>query len=191
MTDGVRTLFDEYTASFQRGEHPDPVAYLDRAGDASDELRDMIEAFLETAPPPDPDPALVAAMNAWIAGQAPILELRKARGAPAAEVVATLAAELDVAEPKRRKLARYYNRLENGLLDVTRVDGRVFEALAKALNVNVSDLLFARSAPPASAPAYLRSSREAEEVFEIHLDALVATDPADRDEVDELFEGAG
>lgn len=184
-------MFDEYAASFQRGEHPDPVAYLDRAGDASDELRDMIEAFLETTPPPEPDPALVAAMNAWIDGRAPILELRNARGTPPADVVAVLAAELDIAEPKRRKLARYYNRLENGLLDVTRVDGRVFEALAKALKLNVTDLLFARTAPPAVAAAYLRSSQEAEEVFEIHLDTLVATDPADRDEVDELFEGGG
>ena len=187
MTDGVRELFDEYTTRFHGGEHPDPVAYLDRAGSGHDELRDLIDEFLREAPAPTPTPEMVAAMASWMQGESPVLELRKSRGAKTADVVDVLVAELGLDESRRQKVARYYQRLENGLLDLARVDARVFSALAKALGVRVSDLMFPRRPAATTASAYLRSSDEAEEVFEVLLASRSAVE--ERDEVDELFDG--
>ena len=199
MTDEVRALFDEYTERFHRGEHPDPVAYLERAGGGRDTLVKMIDAFLTDTPPPDPDPAMVAVVDAWMRGESPLLELRKAKGMRPAEVVDALVAGLDLPADKHRKVARYYHRLENGLLDVSRVDARVLTTLAKALGAKLGDLMFgaarpafphppAAAAPASAGGAYLRSSAEAEEVLEIRISAFDAG-PDDRDEVDDLFEG--
>lgn len=189
MIGEVRELFDEYTARFARGEHPDPVAFLDRAGDQRDDLRELIDGFLRTAPAPAPTPEMVEVVESWIRGESPLLELRRRKGATHNEVVDTLVADLEINVSKREKVARYYHRLESGLLDVARVDGRVFMALAKALGIRVTDLAFPSPVTADTfAAAYLRSSDEAEEVSE----ALRASRDrsVERDEVDELFEGA-
>lgn len=187
MTERVSKLFDDYTASFGRGEHPDPVAYLDQAGADADELRELIDEFLVTAPAPKPTPEMVAVMAAWTRGESPLLELRRSKGATTAGVVDALVAELGIDQTKRRKVARYYHRLESGLLDLARVDGRVFSALAKALGVTMSALSFAGRPAELATGAYLRSSDEAEEVLEVRLHSL--DEAEERDEVDELFEG--
>ena len=187
-TERVSKLFNEYTASFARGEHPDPTAYLADAGEGVNTLRELIDGFLQTASAPAADPGLVAMFDAWIEGRSPLLELRTRKGATRGDVVDALAAELGIDASKRTKLARYYHLLETGLLNVSRIDARVFTALAKALGARVSDLVFPGPPATAAAGAYLRSSDEAEEVLEVRLDSLDAS--AERDEVDDLFCGS-
>ena len=187
MAEEARDLLLDFEARFARGEHPDPRPYLERAGDGADELRDLLDRFLRTAPAPPADPALVAMFDAWAKGEPPLLELRCSRGVKQTQVVAALMRDLAIAEPRRSKVARYYQRLETGLLDAARVDGRVFTALAKALGAKLSDFVLARSPSPAVADAYLRSSAEAEELLEVRVASL--DEMAERDEVDDLFDG--
>ena len=185
MTERVSKLFDDYTASFTRGEHPDPSAYLADAGEGANTLRELIDGFLKTAPAPAADPDLVAMFDAWIEGRSPLLELRTRKGATRDDVVDALAAELGIDASKRTKLARYYHLLETGLLNVSRIDPRVFAALAKALGTRLSDLAFpARPAAP-TAGAYLRTGRD-DTQLEIPTSASPAAEP---DEVDALFGG--
>src|SRR4051812_41899160 len=80
MREDVFTLFDEYAASFARGERPDARAYLHRAGDERDELAILIERYLERVPPPAPDEDAIALASAWLASTPPLLELRTRRG---------------------------------------------------------------------------------------------------------------
>ena len=73
MSENVSDLFDEFAVREARGESPDPVEYLDRAGDAEADLAELLDLFLEWAPARDADPAAVLMMNAWLAGEAPLL----------------------------------------------------------------------------------------------------------------------
>jgi hypothetical protein len=191
MADRVFELFDEFAVRHVRGEYPDPVEYLDRAGKHGDELADMLEQFLQWAPPPAPEPAAVTLMEAWLAGEPPLLALRVERGLRVDDVVAELAERLQVAVSDRSRLRRYLQRLEGGLLDASRVNQRVFAALASFLGAPRS-LLVTWASPPrdavsraATAPAYRGAAATG---------AAPAAPPAaadgEWDDLDELFLGA-
>ena len=185
MAEDVYRLFDDYAVRYARGERPDARAYLTRAGDGADELADLLDRFLAAAPPPPVDDDLVAAFQAWLAGDPPLLELRVRRGLRRDEVVDGLIERLSLDRGKREKVKRYYHRLETGLLEPSGVDRRVFEALGEALRARVEDLLAWRPRP-LEAAAYLRA------------DAAVPPPPApadvheraaaeEPDEIDALF----
>jgi hypothetical protein len=186
LPDPLFDLFDEYAVRYARGEQPDPVLYLDRAGDDAEALAEMIDRFLQWAPPSSPDDVAVALMRAWLAGEPPLRELRVQRGLRVEDVVRQLSADFDVDVAQVGKLRRYFQRLERGALDPGRVDRRVFEALAAALQASASVLRSWASAPrgaQTAAPAY-RGDREPT--------AAPAVPPAEDegwDEVDELFLG--
>src|SRR4051812_26218471 len=127
MAEDVFALFDEFAASFARGERPDAREYLERASDGRDELAALIDGYLERVPPPAPDNDAVLLASAWLAQQPPLLELRTQRGLRRDEVVDTLVAALGLDSAKRDKVKRYYHELEGGLLDPDRVDRRVWE----------------------------------------------------------------
>ena len=185
MTDRARDLLDEYRARFERGEHPDPRTYLERAGDQADLLREEIDAFLRRAPAPEPSDAAVRMMRAWAEGRPPLLELRTERGVTRDAVVDSLVADLEIAPAKRPKVVDYYHRLESGLLDPSRVDRRVFAAIARALRARLADLAFAPPAPAAGGP-YLRTVAPSQAASAVE-GALPPPAPGERDEVDELF----
>jgi hypothetical protein len=86
---------------------------------------------------------------------------------------------------KRRKVRDYYHRLESGLLDPDRVDGRVYETLGRIFKTHVRALARWRPEWPAPAEAYLRTSDRAAEP----VPPLTATQ-GEPDEVDRLFTGA-
>jgi hypothetical protein len=186
LAETLLELFDEYAVRYARGEQPDPVPYLQRAGDAADELSNMLDVFLQWAPSPAPDEVTVALMEAWLAGEPPLRELRIKRGLRVEEVTRHLleAFHFDIAH--RPKLQRYFQRLERGSLDQERLDRRIFDALAQLFDTPASNLFMWASAPrgagPADAPAF-RSDH----------DTTTAAAPAARDEgwdeVDELFLG--
>jgi hypothetical protein len=181
-------LLDDFAARFARGDRPDPRIYLDRAGDRAGELADLIDAYLVAAPPPPADPEAVALMGAWIAGEPPLLELRRRRGRRREAVVEAILGALGIDPAKRGKVAGHYHRLESGLLDTRRVDRRVLDAIAGAIGATVDDVL-AWAAPPrgaAAAGVYLRAA--AAPAAGVMTTDATAEAP---DEVDALFGLAG
>jgi hypothetical protein len=188
MSEDVMRLFDEYAASFARGERPDARAYLARAGEGQDELAALIERYLERVPPPAPDADALALAESWLAGQPPLLELRARRGLRRDEVVDALIERLGLDRAKRAKVKRYYHELEGGLLEPAGVDRRVWNALAGTLRTRVEDLLAWRPRPmePAMDAAYRVTKLDA-----IPSGAAPARPPAEEpDEIDRLFRKA-
>jgi transcriptional regulator with XRE-family HTH domain len=187
LADKLFDLFDEYAVRYARGEQPDPVAYLDRAGDEADALAQMLDRLLQWAPAPAPDEIAVTLMQAWLAGEPPLRELRVKRGLRVEEVVGELSTQFDVDLVLTAKLRRYFQRLERGALDVGRVDNRVLETLAAVLQTSASTLRSWASPPRraqvSAAPAY-RDEREPTVA-----PAVPLAEDESWDEVDELFLG--
>ena len=121
----------------------------------------------------------------WLQGDPPLLELRRRRGLRRDVFVDALVRLLGLDPRKREKVARYYHELETGLLDASRVDRRVFAALAEALRARAEDL------PPWSAPprppegVYLRAAEPAAAPSV----RLPPAAEAEWDEIDRLFCG--
>jgi hypothetical protein len=190
MTDPLFALFDEFAVRRARGEHPDVREYLERAGDRSDELADLIDRFLQTAGAVAPDDATIALMEAWIHDRAPLIELRVARGVRVGDATEALAEELAIEQVRWSRLRRYYQRLEQGALDPSRVDQRVFAALGRLLNISAEELRAWLVAQPraqgqaeaAPVPAYLREA-SSESV------TAPAREEDEWDELDEVFLG--
>ena len=182
-------LFDEFAVRRARGERPDVGEYLERAGEGADELRELLDRLLASTPPPEPDPDAVAAMQAWLAGEPPLLELRVRRGLRRDDVVGSLVTRLGLDPAKREKVKRYYHRLENGLLDPSRVDRRVLDALSETLRARVEDLGVWRTPPLDAAMHYVRA--DAEQAAPVFEPRAAAEADEERDEVDELFTGGG
>ena len=193
--DLVLDLFDEFAHRFARGERPPVPEYIERAGERGDELARMLDRFLASAPPPQPPAERVEMMRAWIAGQPPILELRKERGLTRDLVVERLLGLLGLHSERRGKVRRYYHELETGLLEPRGVDRKVWEALGQVLGASVSDLAGWRARAMDAGPAFRMSGEarldEADAVLMSVLSAAAEPDEAE-DEVDRLFRsGAG
>src|SRR4051812_33266497 len=69
-----------WAAALARGEQPDPLALIREAGDGADELARMVDRYLRARPRGDPGPETVDVARAWIAGDAPLVQLRMRRG---------------------------------------------------------------------------------------------------------------
>jgi hypothetical protein len=136
-------LFDEYASAYARGERPEAREYLARAGEDGNELARLIDGFLQAAPVPELEPEVVELFEGWLAGDSSLLRLRVARGMTRDRAVEELIDRLDLDRRKWAKVKRYYHQLEAGLLDLDRVDRRVFTALADALHTRASDLFLA------------------------------------------------
>jgi hypothetical protein len=147
----------------------------------------MLDRFLASAPPGEPDPELVADFTAWAAGEPPLLALRVRRGVRREEVVAAIAERFGLGEEKRAKVGRYVHRVERGLVAPRGVDRGVLETWAGVLRAHVEDLLAWR--PPPAPAASMRFLRAHEPLEASHSLALPA-EPEERDEVDDLFTGA-
>jgi len=187
MTDPGFTLFDEFAARFARGESPDVRAYLERAGDAKDELAELIDAFLARAEPSDPDEEAVAVMRAFVDDRPPLLELRTRRGIRVDEVITTLLARLKIDPRQGGKVKDYYQQLEGGLLDARRVDRRVWDALAVPLGDKVRDVALWRPRVAKPRTAFARGMLADEAGFAAVSRVRQVT--PERDEVDVLFLG--
>jgi hypothetical protein len=185
LAEDVLTLFDEYAVRWARGEAPDAREYLERAGSEREKLAELLDRFLVSAPPGEPEPELAASFAAWAAGEPPLLELRVRRGVRREEIVDAIVHRFRLSAAKREKVGRYVHRIETGLLDPRGVDRGVLEAWAGVLRARVEDLLAWRPPPPSGvAASYLRAS-------DVAFDRVVSTPPdaEERDEVDELFTG--
>jgi hypothetical protein len=189
MAEDVVTLFEEYAARVARGEEPDARDYLDRAGAGEPKLAALIEEYLLTLPVLEPSDEQVAALEAWLEGEGPLLGVRRHRGLKRADVVGRLVELLGIERRQAGKVGEYYHELESGLLDTARVDRKVFDALGQILAVPVEGVLGWTPRPrPEAAGAYFRVPRG--EALEPGAPPQVShPSPSDRDEIDRLFLG--
>ncbi len=194
MSDPAGRLFDDFAASWARGEMPDAREYLEQAGEGAEELAGLIDAYLVAAPAPEPDEQTVSVMAAWMAGDSPLVEMRRAGGLSRASVVDALAVALGIAAAKKPKLGLYYHRLEAGLLDLGAINDRVFDALADALGTTRSRLAAFGPAPDAAeglvfhrAPGSEEPPSDARTALYARLEMLSPAPSDPPDEVDRLF----
>ena len=124
----LQILFEDYAARVARGEEPDARDYLDRAGTDEPKLAALIEEYLLTMPAVEPSDEQVAALEAWLEGEGPLLGVRRQRGLKRADVVGMLVDVLGLERRQKEKVGEYYHELESGLLDTERVDRRIFDA---------------------------------------------------------------
>lgn len=157
MRETTLTLFDEFAAAFAAGRDPNLRDFLARAGDEAPVLARLVDSFLAGSDPPPAAPERLELMRAWVRGEPPLLELRKARRLRRGEVVERLTGLLGLATGSEKKVAGYYHELESGLLEPRGVDARVWEALAQVLGTDVRALARWRPAPLDTKLAYLRA----------------------------------
>jgi hypothetical protein len=188
--DVLLDLFDDFARRFARGEQPGVLDYVERAGERGDELAGMLNRFLASAPPPSPPAERVEMMRAWIAGEPPILELRKRRGLTRDVVVERLLGLLGLRAERSAKVRRYYHELETGLLEPRGVDRRVWEALAQVLGASVTDLAGWRPRQLDAKPAFRAGGEALLDQADV-LTSVLSSAPAEQDEVDRLFTGSG
>jgi hypothetical protein len=177
----VSQLFDEWAASYVRGENPDSLTYLQRAGAHVDDLSRLMNSFLRAAPRSEPDDETVALTRAWISGASPLVELRASRGIKRDDVVDAVMSEFKFAPERRPKVKRYYHELESGLLDPAGLDRRLAELLARTLRSTRNTILGWRPRPLTAQPAYRGAETQS-----VSADIGVPTTDQD-DEVDALF----
>jgi hypothetical protein len=188
VAERIRALLDEFAARRAAGERPDPVGYLERAGDEAPHLAALIDALAAAGtPPPEPSGALVAMMDAVAEGEPPLLGARLHRGLRVDAVAGALVDGLGLPAGSRAKVRRLYQRLEGGLLDPSRLDRRLVAVLARALGIGDGDVALAGSTPVAVERAYLRLQAEAPPSDLLVADLAVPAEPGEPDEVDRLF----
>lgn len=185
MADDVSSLFEEYAVSHARGERPDAQEYLARAGEDADDLRELLDRFLASSPPPTPSEDELAAMRAWLSGEPPLLELRRRHGVKRAQIVEALVERLGLDPAKLEKVAGYVHRAETGLLDPGGVDRRVWEVWSEVVRARVADFIALRPPPVAVEQAFRRTDLDV-----VAADAPPMAATVERDEIDELFLGA-
>lgn len=157
MADGpgrVDSLFDQYVAAFRAGRgdvHP----FLDQVdGEDREDLVLMIQAFVETDPEPVPTPEnlreselvrLTSRVTSELGGAGGglsrmLVSLRQRLRLHRADVVETLANDLEAQPAEKEKIDGYYHDLEWGTLPSAGVADRVFESLAAILETTVAEL---------------------------------------------------
>jgi hypothetical protein len=152
MSDPVLALLEEFAARRARGERPDPLDYLRRAGDDADGLARQIDRLVQSVPPPPPAAEDVTRMRALVDAEPPLLSLRLAQRVRVRDVVDAVLIALALPAAAADRVRERYHELEVGLLDPARLDGRLRAALAAALGV-VEDALPQAPSPPAAEAA--------------------------------------
>jgi hypothetical protein len=184
MTADVQLLLDELARRHARGEPLDVEGTLRRAGDRADELAPLIDAFLARAPRRGATPESLAFVGSL--DEPPLLRTRVAKALKVDDVVDAIVAACELDPVARPKVRRYYQQLEGGILDPTRVAAPVWDAITQLLGRSRALLSAPQGPPPAAAPMY-----RGEAMFRLREGPmpLAASDPSPPDEVDALFLG--
>jgi hypothetical protein len=185
MSPELETLLDELARRHARGEPLDVEGTLRRAGDGADELAPLIEAFLARAPRRGLTPASLRFVQSL--DDPPMLRARVAKALKGDDVVDAIVTECELAPEARPRVRRYYQQLEGGILDPTRVSASVWDVVTGLLGRSRALLSAPAGPPPAAAPMYrAHASVDLQE----RLVTLPAPEPpAPLDEVDALFLG--
>jgi AcrR family transcriptional regulator len=156
MAETADRLLAEYRARFLDGERPDVLDYLARAGDQQERLADLLDDFLMHAPPVDPRPEDLAAVQAIIAGEPTLAAQRSARGIRRKAVVDAIMAAFGL--KIRSRVEQRYHELESGLIDPRGADPRLIDVVASALGVARAALVLARPPQVDASTAFLREA---------------------------------
>ena len=208
MTD-PQQLFREFADRYASEGSADPREYLARAeGTDREELRALIEGFLERAPRREWDAGAFsgsiaeraterAAQEAEPAGGWPevLPELRHRARLKRSEVVQRLAAALGFAGSEAR-VGEYYHRMEQGQLAPSGVSSRVLEALGGIVGASAEALRGAGETGDAGAAGGEVFARVGGPTGQVSPDVVGEVDvsaadapPAPPDELDRLFTG--
>lgn len=193
MNTDLAVLFDEFAASWARGERPDVRDYLDRAGEQRDELAALLDGFVAAAKVQPPSEETLATFAELVPGDhetPPMLAVRVRMGLRRADVVTQLCRGLDLGPAAEPKVALYYHELETGLLDPRGVSSRVWHHLATILGGGIRSLMVSPyEPPPVVVAAYYRLSDSAANIQPSAAPAPRPSEAAEPDEVDTLFRG--
>ena len=200
MNEASATLFDEFATAYRRGEAPDVLVYLARAGDDADALADLIDRFLKAVPARESSEEEIVLAQARLEQEPPLLVLRQRRRLTRDAVVASLVSALGLDSAKTAKVKAYFSDLEVGVLDPKPVDRKVWDALTGILNGNVRVLAGLRPPRPVVTAGTYRRMASGLELHErlYSLEAIPAAPdvpaagaeaPEALDEVDRLFTG--
>ena len=180
----VAQLFAEYADAYARGERPRAEEYLARAGGQADELAGLLERFVQATPAREPDAETLALTEAWLTSEPPLVGLRASKGVRVDEVVDALVERLGLDPAKRAKVKRYYQRLEGGLLEPSRVSRKVWDVLTALVGPRSEELAAWHVRPAAAEAVYLRAAEPA--AAPPHVIEPGAEEP---DDIDLLFLG--
>lgn len=185
MSPEVETLLDELVRRHARGEPLDVEGTLRRAGARADELAPLIEAFLARAPRRGPTPASLEFVRSL--DDPPLTRARVAKAVRVEDVVDAIVTQCGLDPAARPKVKRYYQQLEAGILDPTRVAASVWDAITGLLGRSRALLSAPPGPPPAASPMY-----RGEVQFSLSERVVLrsAAEPEAPDEVDALFLGA-
>jgi hypothetical protein len=186
VDDRVLELFEDYAAARARGERPDPLPFLEQAGEGAAALGALIERLATSAPPVPAAPATVAMMESLVAGEPPLLAARLHRRLPVDGVVAALVERLGLDPARRAKVKRLYQRLEGGLLDARRIEPRLAAVLAQVLGIREGELTL-RPPPPFTADPGVRFARTVDPAVSLRAAAAPPAEDDAPDEIDRLF----
>ena len=193
MNTAVAALFDEFAASWARGERQDVRDYLDRAGEQRAELAALLDGFLAAAKVQPPSEETLATFSQLVPDEyqtPPMLAIRVSMGLRRAQVVRQLRAFLGLNPSAEEKVSRYYHELETGLLDPRGVSPRVWHCLATVLGPGIRSLMVSpHEPPPVVVAAYYRLSDSAANIQPSAAPAPRPSEAAEPDEVDRLFRG--
>jgi hypothetical protein len=186
MTVELETLLDELARRHARGEPLDVEGTLRQAGDRADELAPLIESFLERAPRRAPSDEALAYVRSL--DDPPLLRVRVAKALRVDDVVDAIVTACKIQPDARPKVRRYYQQLEGGVLDPSRVAVSVWDAITELLGRSRASL----TAPRLGAAAPTAPMYRADRLFEPgEMPTLSAsnTEPDPPDDVDALFLG--
>ena len=181
----LETLLDDLARRHARGEPLDIEGTLREAGDRADELAPLIEAFLARAPRGEASASTLAYVQSL--DEPPMLRARVAKALKVDDVVDAIVAACDIRPDARAKVRRYYQQLEAGVLDPSRVASSVWDAITGLLGGSRASLTAPSAGAAASAPPMYRADR----LFEPGAMPIrsESAEPDPPDEVDALFLG--
>lgn len=187
MTVELETLLDELARRYARGEPLDVEGMLRQAGDRADELAPLIEAFLARAPRRAPSAQALSYVRSL--DEPPMVRARVAKALRVDDVVDAIVTACGIRADARQKVRRYYQQLEGGVLDPSRVAASVWEAITSVLGRSRESLTLPYAGvAPSAAPMY-----RADQLFEpdalASLSERLKLEPDAPDEVDALFLG--
>jgi hypothetical protein len=183
MTEAVETLLDELARRHARGEPLDVEGLLRRAGDRADELAPLIEAFLARAPRRGPTAESLAFVGSL--DEPPLLRARVAKALKVDDVVDAIVGACEIDPEARPRVRRYYQQLEGGILDPSRVAASVWDVLTGLLGRSRGVL----SAPVSGAQAAPMYRGEPQSQLDRGPMPLAAPESTPPDEIDALFLG--
>ena len=183
----LETLLDELARRHARGEPLDVEGTLVKAGDRADELAPLIEAFLERAPRRAPSDEALAYVRSL--DDPPMLRARVAKALRVDDVVDAIVAACKIQPDARPKVRRYYQQLEGGVLDPSRVAASVWDAITDVLGRSRASLTAPSLGATPSLPHPCTGPTALFEPGEMPTLSASMTEPEPPDDVDALFLG--